>query len=116
MKNGKGSADRLTIVAPAGGVVSGQLYVIGSMAVMAEGDAPEGNLFSAVSRYEFRYAKVNGTAVAQGAAAYFDEANDVLTPNSASGLVPVGYFTAPAADTDTECTFVLTGELTAPIA
>lgn len=117
MKNGKGSADRLTLAAPAGGVVSGRLIIIGSMAVMAEGSADEGELFSAVARHECRYEKPTGagTAVSVGDTAYFDAGSDTLTAEAGAGLFPVGYFTEDSTDDSAECVFVLTGERTAAV-
>ncbi|MEM9378420.1 MAG: DUF2190 family protein [Planctomycetota bacterium] len=114
MKNYKGSADRLTLVAPAGGVVSGGLYVIGGMAVIAEGTAAAGELFSAVARGEFSYAKATG-AVTAGARAFYDSGNDNVTATSASGRFPVGYFPLAAASDDTTVDVVLTGEYTAAV-
>jgi len=96
MKNAIGSADRLNLIAPSGGVVSGTMYRIGGLIVIAEASALVGELFSAVRRGKYSYAKAVETVVA-GDVCFFNTATNVVTKTSASGLFPVGTFVEAAA-------------------
>lgn len=62
-KNYQQDGDTLTLIAPAGGVVSGNPYVVGALAVVALVTAPAGAPFAARATGVFRLPCATGLAV-----------------------------------------------------
>lgn len=79
----------LTLIAPAGGVVSGNGYLIGALFVVALISAPEGQPFEGQCTGVFRLPKTSTEAWTEGAAVYWDadagEATTVATDNTLIG-------------------------------
>jgi len=90
MKNYVGNPDTLTYLAPSGGVVKGNLYLIGGRPVVAQATVAEGLEFAGSTRGVFDWtAAANWTA---GARAFYHLTNHTVTPTSATGLLPIGTF------------------------
>jgi predicted RecA/RadA family phage recombinase len=96
MKNFVQKGDTITLIAPAGGVVSGQAFMVGSIFAVAAYDAAAGDEVEAdvVGVFEIGKAAV---AVTQGAPLYWDAAAKVLT-TVATGNTLVAAATEAAAD------------------
>jgi predicted RecA/RadA family phage recombinase len=96
MKNFVQPGDVLTLIAPAGGVQSGQPFVVNSIFGIATHDAIEGAEVEAQVVGVFEFAKMPG-AIAQGAPVWWDDTAKVIKGASAAGLYPVGVATEGAA-------------------
>jgi predicted RecA/RadA family phage recombinase len=80
MKNYVQKGDRVTLTAPAGGVVSGTGYLIGNLFVVATASAAAGIAFSAQTGGVVTLPKNATQAMAEGAAVYWDDvAKNVTT-------------------------------------
>lgn len=97
MRNFVQTGDTLTLTAPAGGVVSGQAFMVGSIFAVAAYDAAEGEDVEADVVGVFDIGKAAGV-VTQGAALYWDADAKVLT-TVATGNTLVAVATEAAADT-----------------
>jgi predicted RecA/RadA family phage recombinase len=93
--NYKGPGSKLDMAAPTGGVVSGNAYLIGYAFGVAERTADAGAIFPLQCVGIYELPKVSGTAATQGARAYWDDTNKVVTP-TASTHRQIGIFTADA--------------------
>jgi predicted RecA/RadA family phage recombinase len=97
MKNFIELGDQLTVPAPGGGVVSGQLVIIGSLIGVAGSNAAAGVNFACKTRGVFELPKVSAQAWTIGAPIYWDSgaanATTVSTANTA-----IGYATEAAAN------------------
>ncbi len=102
-KNFKQPGDILTLTAPAGGVVSGGLYIIGGMAVVALTTAGAGVSFAGQKEGVFELPKATGanTDLTEGQAVFWDATNGVIKRVSAPGLRLVGIAVAAAGTADT---------------
>jgi len=89
MKNFNMEGDTLPFVAPAGGVVSGNAYLIGTAFVVAVRDALAGAKFDGRRVGGFILPKAAG-AVTDGAAVYWDNTAKNITA-TASGNTKVGF-------------------------
>lgn len=89
--------DTLELTAPAGGVVSGNGYVIGSLFVVALTTAAAGELFRGKTTGVFELPKASGATLSEGAAVYFDATDNEVTGTSAAGLYKIGAASAAAA-------------------
>lgn len=107
MKNYIQDGDSLTLTAPSGGVVSGGLYIIKALAVVAAGDAKEGESFVGKRMGVFELPKSN-SAPNQGAAAYWSAANSNTT-TVATDNTKIGVFAAPAIAGEATAQVLLTG-------
>jgi predicted RecA/RadA family phage recombinase len=96
MKNFVQPGDVLTLIAPAGGVHSGQPFVVNSIFGIATYDAIEGAEVEAQVVGVFEFAKLPGL-IAQGAPVWWDDTAKVIKGASAAGLYPVGVATEGAA-------------------
>jgi len=106
MKNYVSDAETVTLIAPSGGVVSGQLYLIGARYVVAMTTVAETLEFAGMTRGTFGFtAAANWTA---GARAFYHVTNHTVTPTSASGLLPIGTF-AQAGSSGATAKVVLDG-------
>lgn len=90
---------KITLTAPTGGVVSGNLYVIGSLVTIASYSAVEGEQFEAYTGQVWNLPKVAADDVTEGAPAYWDgtKLTVVATDNDR-----VGHFVKAAAVNATE--------------
>jgi predicted RecA/RadA family phage recombinase len=95
MKNFHQPGDVLTLIAPGGGVVSGNFYQIGGILVCATHDAAAGEEFTGKTTGVYRITKVAGTPWAQGALVYFDASTQSFS-TSAVGNVKAGIAVAAA--------------------
>jgi predicted RecA/RadA family phage recombinase len=98
--------DTLTLIAPAGGVVAGAGYVIGSIFVVALVSASAGATFSGMAEGVFRMTKAasgSGKAFTEGEAVFWDNGANKRWDKTASGFFQIGVAVAAAATTDTTC-------------
>lgn len=79
MQNFVQPGDSLTLTAPNGGVVSGSVYLIGVLLVVAAITAEAGDPFTCMARGVFSVTKVGTQAWAEGAAVYWDNGNSRFT-------------------------------------
>lgn len=89
MTNYLGSGDPITVPAPSGGVVSGLVYLLGTLIAVAASTAAEGVLVAFKTTGEFRVPKAASQAWTVGAKVYWDDTNKVFT-TSASGNTLAG--------------------------
>lgn len=82
--------DVVVLTAPAGGVVSGQGYVVGSIFVVAQHDADAGDQFSGVRVGVVQLAKNTSEAVTEGQVAYWDNTAKTVRNASAAGRFIIG--------------------------
>ncbi|WVR18332.1 hypothetical protein y223_00052 [Bordetella phage PY223] len=115
-RNFKQPGDVLDLTAPAGGVVSGTGYVIGSIFVVALTSAAAGETFQGKTNGVFELPKVAAVTPAQGAVAFFNNTTKAVTGTSAAGLFPIGVFTAATAGGDATAFVRLDGVSTAAAA
>lgn len=94
MRNYVGSGDRVTLTAPAGGVVTGVGYVIGTMFVVAADSEPVGQPFAGIRNGIVSLPKPAGV-IAEGARLWWNNTTKQVATGSAVGLFPLG--TAAAA-------------------
>lgn len=92
MKYAVGNGHSLTLTAPSGGVVSGQLYIIGALPVVAQATVDEGELFAGLTTGEFEF-PLAAVTVAEGDPAFYSASGHTVTDTSATGLWPIGTFT-----------------------
>lgn len=92
-KNFRKSGGVVTLTAPSGGVVSGLLYVIGTLPVVALNTAAEGTPFEGATTGEWDLPKVGSQAWAQGAKVQWDAANTRCSTATTAGLFPIGVAT-----------------------
>lgn len=87
----------LTLTAPAGGVVSGNGYLIGALFVVALISAPEGQQFEGQCTGVFRLPKTSAQAWAEGAAIYWDADKGEATTTATDNTL-IGHAAAAAAN------------------
>lgn len=90
MKNFVQDGDILDAVAPAGGVVSGNAYLIGAAFGVASANAAEGETFALAVEGVFEF-PIPTAAVAQFAKVYWDDTAKGLTTTVGTNT-KVGYF------------------------
>lgn len=100
MKNYIQPGDTLELIAPSGGVVSGTGYVIGALFVVAQVSAAAGAKFNGLVTGVCELPKTASVTPAQGAIAYFNNTTKAVTGTTATGLFPIGVFTAAPAGAD----------------
>ena len=100
MKNYKQPGEILTLTAPAGGVVSGLTYVIGTLLVIAQVSAAAGEQFTALREGVFTVVKKAAETWAEGDKLYFDNTAKNYTKTSATGLFLAGNAVAAAQSAD----------------
>lgn len=84
----------LTLTAPSGGVVSGRVYQIGQLVVVATMTAAQGEDFTAITEGVVDVTKVGSQAWTEGVLIYFDKDNARMT-STASGSRLCGYAVKP---------------------
>lgn len=87
MKNYLYTGDTLDIVAPAGGVVSGNAYLIGTIIGVAVATAAVGATVAMRVEGVFTLPKLSTDVVTQGALLYWDNTNFRLTLTSAGNTL-----------------------------
>ena len=90
MKNFIQPGDVLTVTAPTGGVVSGEMVVINKLLGVAAFDAAENNEVEVAVAGVFEVPKKSTDTQAVGALLYWDSANGEMT-TTASGNTKAGY-------------------------
>lgn len=108
MKNFIQPGDVVTLTAPTGGVVSGSGYLIGTMFVVAAGNAAQATPFEGKTTGVFNLTKATGVNWVQGAALYWDNTAKAIT-NSASGNKMIGTAMNARVNADTTCEIRLNG-------
>lgn len=108
-KNHVQEGNRLPLTAPAGGVVSGKLVVIGALAVIPMVTANAGEIFNAATGEVWRLPKVAADVAAEGDVAYFNgtEITADADDGTDTNYKAVGYFTNAAANGETEAVVML---------
>jgi predicted RecA/RadA family phage recombinase len=99
MKNYVRDGDRIPLVAPSGGVVSGTGYLIGALFCVAVASAAQGVEFTAQIEGVVTLPKATG-AITQGAALYWDNTAKNVTTTS-SGNTKIGHAAKAQANDDT---------------
>lgn len=105
----------LTFTAPAGGVVSGNAYLIGTLLVVAAIDAAAGEEFEGDRDGVFDLPKTAGEAWAEGALVYWDNTAKSLTTTSLNNTL-VGCAARAQLAADVTGRALLTGVPAAPSA
>lgn len=95
-------------VAPAGGVSSGDVVVVGSLVGVAETNAAEGETYALTLTGVHRLPKAVG-AILAGAVVWFDAAAGKVVAATGIGLWPLGAAVAAAGTNDTEVLVRLNG-------
>ncbi|WP_448682590.1 DUF2190 family protein [Pseudomonas nicosulfuronedens] len=90
--------DCITVPAPAGGTISGQLYKVGAFVGVAATTEAAGDLVVLKLNGVFELTKISAQAWAVGDLVYMNTGSRSLTNASASGLVLVGAATEVAAN------------------
>ncbi|AUS02258.1 protein of unknown function DUF2190 [Vibrio phage 2.096.O._10N.286.48.B5] len=100
----------LAFTAPTGGVLNGHIYVIGSLPVLADHDADEGEMFTGHTVGVWEMPKTAANTPAEGAKAYWDAtAKSVTTTATANTLI--GAFTEGYTAGTTSASVRLSGAL-----
>lgn len=103
MKNFIQEGNSLELTAPAGGVVSGTAYKVGSLVVVAQADAAAGETFVGLRCGVFGVPSASSPT--EGQKAYFVESGNTFS-TAASGNTLIGVFlTSPDADGIAEVLF-----------
>lgn len=97
------------LVAPVGGVVSGMIYLIGSLVVVAATTVAAGEMFEGhtVGEWDFNIKTLANTPTV-GAKAYLTAAGTEIT-TTASGNTLIGVFTEAGVNGSTACRVRLNG-------
>lgn len=91
----------ITLTAPAGGVVSGGLYLVGALVVVSATTAAAATPFEASATGVFTLAKATGSAWTEGQTLYFDSANSNFVTAASATARRAGSAVAAAASGDT---------------
>lgn len=98
-KNHRHQGKRIVCTAPAGGTVSGRLYIVGTMFGVALTSAAAGQPYTIGLGEVWDLPKATG-AIAQGATVYWDTTNlNITTTATNNTKVGVAEFAALSADT-----------------
>lgn len=108
MKNFIGEGNRLSAIAPAGGVVSGEPAVIGAVFMVPVSSADEGDGFAALWKGVFALPKDATVEASQFEKAYWDDAGEVVT-STATENREIGVFYQSAEAAADEIDVLLTG-------
>lgn len=115
MNNYIKSGQRMTFTAPAGGVVSGTAYLIGTLLVVAASSVAQGLPFEGAAEGVYTLPKAASQAWTEGALVYWNNTAKNLT-TTATGNTLVGCAAAAAGNADTTGLARLTGAPAAPSA
>lgn len=87
------SGDVVTLTAPSGGVVSGMLYVIGGLPVVALTSAAQGAPFEGKTTGEFDLPKVGSQAWTEGVRVNWNASTGAASTAATAGFFPIGVAT-----------------------
>lgn len=88
MKNFVQPGNALDLIAPSGGVVSGNAYLFSGLLVVAATTAAQGEKFVGYSEGVFSLPKVAASDFVPGEIAYWDNGSDKRFEKTATGLFP----------------------------
>ncbi len=86
-KNSTQDGRIMTLTAPSGGVVSGTMYLIGALLVVAQISADAGSLFTGDTKGVHELPKTTGQAWTEGQILYWDDTTKKLTSTAGSNEV-----------------------------
>lgn len=109
MKNYHGPGDVQAFTAPAGGVVAGTCYIIGTTPVVASETKAAGETFQGMTVGEFDLAKAAAVTPAAGGNAYLIAASSTVTTASAGNWL-IGFFSRAALAGDDTTRVTLRGK------
>lgn len=109
MRNYVGSGDRVTLTAPAGGVLTGVGYVIGTIFCVAVDSQPVGRPFSGVRNGIVSLPKPTATAITEGQRLWWDNTAKRVETSSLAGRFLIGAAGAAAAANATTVEVCLDG-------
>jgi predicted RecA/RadA family phage recombinase len=99
MRNFIQDGNVITLVAPTGGVLSGQGFVVGAIFAVAAYDAAQGDEVEGQVVGVFTLPKSSGV-IAEGAQVWWDDSGKTVENASGAGLFPIGTCVGGAADAD----------------
>lgn len=110
MKNFLQEGDTLDLIAPGGGVVSGNPVLIGSILAVPSADAAAGDVFAGVVEGVFKLAKstAGGTAITAGAKVWWDNSAKVVTKTPGANKL-AGICVEACADGDATAKIAIDG-------
>lgn len=114
MRNYVGLGDRVTLTAPAGGVIVGVGYVIGAMFVVAADSEPVGRQFAGIRQGIVSLPKGAGV-INEGARLWWNNTSKQVATASAAGLFPLGTAAAAAVTGATSVEVALDGIATVAV-
>lgn len=86
MKNKVQQGKTITVTGPVGGVVAGELFMVGDQPCVAIDDIPAGELGEAETEGVFNVPKNTGEGtIGQGVSVYFDSINKKVSLNTSGG-------------------------------
>lgn len=100
MKNFISNGKTLLVTVPAGGLLSGQGYLVGTKLVVCVTDGAEGDVIAGNTSGEYELPKEAPLVINQGDTLYWDNTAKKLT-KTALGNTQCGYATAGALSADT---------------
>ena len=92
-KNYRKTGVVVTLTAPSGGVVSGMLYVIGGLPVVALNSAAQGAQFEGKTTGEFDLPKVGSQGWQEGQRVNWNPSPGVCSTAATAGFFPIGVAT-----------------------
>lgn len=104
--------DTLELIAPVGGVTSGEGCVIGALFVVALNSAGAGEQFRGSVVGVWSLPKAASVTPSAGSVAYWDDTAKTVTGTSGSGLFPIGVFVAQPGANDATAVVRLNGTTT----
>ena len=108
MKNFVMDGGTVTVLAPSGGLFSGQGVVVGAIFGVSSYDAAEGDEAEIAVTGVFTLPKSAGV-IAEGAIVFWDDSGKTVSNVTGAGLFPIGTCIGGAADTDAACLVRLDG-------
>jgi len=104
---------KVVCVAPAGGVTSGEGYVIGNgLFVIAEGDAAAGETFNGIRVGEHLLTRNASDVFVQGNLVWWDNSLKEVVNATATGVFPIGVAAEARSAAAGSIRVVLSGEVT----
>ena len=108
MRNYVGSGDRVTLTAPAGGVLTGVGYVVGAIFVASTVTVAAGQPFTGIREGIVALPKPVGV-IAEGARLWWNNTTKQVATATATGLFPLGAAAAAAVSGATTIEVALDG-------
>jgi predicted RecA/RadA family phage recombinase len=104
MKNHVAERNTVTLIAPTGGVVKGQGYLIGGRFVVALATVAQTLEFSGLTRGVVDFESSEDWTA--GARCFYDLTEHTVTPDTAEGLLPIGTYGQAGSEGDQAEVFV----------